>query len=199
MSMTSLPRTDLPGHLRPARDDEGLVLARLCNMAGHGLPLHVWRQKVVGAKDPWIIGRNRMAQLARLGHITVVDHGGQAVASVTHHPSASRDLPPDFAAPDHVRPLVELEHRSPKSLHISGLACAPDFQGQGYGTDLLRHCENRAREQGFHCLSVVVADINHRARTLYDRLGYGELDRRPRLNDGWESDVHAWILMVKHL
>ena len=55
---------------------------------------------------------------------------------------------------------------------IEGVAVAPDLQGRGIGTLMLRALSEEARARGFQALRLDVSDQNPRARALYERLGF---------------------------
>lgn len=65
-------------------------------------------------------------------------------------------------------------------LEISDLAVAETHRGLGIGTALISVFEKIARYTGFDTLEIGVMKENHRARALYQRLGYVE-DRELRL------------------
>lgn len=55
---------------------------------------------------------------------------------------------------------------------IDGLAVAPSARGQGVGTALLHAIFEEARRQGYAEVRLEVAGRNHRARALYERIGF---------------------------
>ncbi len=55
---------------------------------------------------------------------------------------------------------------------IDGLAVAPSARGQGVGTALLHAIFDEARRQGYTEVRLEVAGDNHRARALYERMGF---------------------------
>lgn len=55
---------------------------------------------------------------------------------------------------------------------IDGLAVAPSARGQGVGTALLNAIFDEARRQGYAEVRLEVAGNNHRARELYERIGF---------------------------
>lgn len=55
---------------------------------------------------------------------------------------------------------------------IDGLAVAPSARGQGVGTALLHAIFAEARRQGYAEVRLEVAGSNHRARALYERIGF---------------------------
>ncbi|MEO7916450.1 MAG: GNAT family N-acetyltransferase [Dokdonella sp.] len=62
--------------------------------------------------------------------------------------------------------------------HISDLACAPGYDGQGIGSALLAHAEAWAKEHRCRHLTLAVFPGNERGRAMYERHGFGiELHR----------------------
>jgi ribosomal protein S18 acetylase RimI-like enzyme len=57
-------------------------------------------------------------------------------------------------------------------LVVHALAIDPRWQGQGYGTALLRACEQLAAEDGYGSLRLDVFEDNPVARRLYEQYGY---------------------------
>jgi ribosomal protein S18 acetylase RimI-like enzyme len=55
---------------------------------------------------------------------------------------------------------------------INVVAVMPDFQGKGIGTHLMRYAEEKARAEGLRKCALSVEIENHRARYLYERLGF---------------------------
>ena len=56
---TSRSADGLTAEARPATRENGDILAKLVNMAGHGLPLYLWT-KMAKVDDPWKVGRQRV-------------------------------------------------------------------------------------------------------------------------------------------
>lgn len=50
---------DLPAGCRPATPDDADALAQLVNLAGEGLPLHLWERMAAPGQSPWDVGRAR--------------------------------------------------------------------------------------------------------------------------------------------
>jgi len=57
--------------------------------------------------------------------------------------------------------------------HVSDLAIAPGFEGRGLAGLLLAHAETFARRQGCTRLTLSVFPGNTRARSVYERHGFG--------------------------
>ncbi|MEM6762933.1 MAG: GNAT family N-acetyltransferase [Pseudomonadota bacterium] len=187
---------DLPAPLRLATPDDGPALAELVNFAGEGLPLYIWRSLVKEGEDPWALGAQRQAKRAADGQIVAIDEGAGVVAAMTGYPIAeeqpiSDDMPPMFQV------LQELENTVVGTWYLNVLATYPRARGRGLGARLIRHAEGIARSGDLEGVSIIVANGNHDARRLYERLGYHERERREMIKEDWENPSTEWILLEK--
>ena len=69
------------------------------------------------------------------------------------------------------------------ALQIENVAIAPEYQHRGYGRELLRFAEQRARDIGLLEVSLYTNELMTENIQLYRRLGYVEVDRR--LDEGF--------------
>ncbi|MEM9222951.1 MAG: GNAT family N-acetyltransferase [Pseudomonadota bacterium] len=182
--------------LRLARPDDSPALAQLINFAAQGLPLYLWKTPGEPGEDPWERGAKREAERASLGEITVIDKGHGVEASMTAY--ALREMRPvtDEVSPI-LRVLKELENEAIGTWYINVLAAFPHARGKGYGARLIGHAEAVAADEGLRGVSIIVADANHGARRLYERLGYRETSRKPMVKNGWENPSTDWLLLEK--
>ena len=70
--------------------------------------------------------------------------------------------------------------RTAESLHVTGLAIGESYQSKGYGSQLMKRLEERAKELGVKKISV--STQNFQALNFYQNLGYeifGQLDDYP--------------------
>jgi len=189
----------LTAPLRRATAADAATLADLINMAGEGLPLHLWRQMAGAGGDPWEIGRRRQAAKAAEGQVYVVDEGAGAIAGLTGYPIAAEPAPVPDDIPAIFQPLQELENLAPATWYVNALAVVPAARGRGLGARLLALGEEIAGDLGLDAMSLIVASANRGARRLYTRQGYAETARRPLVRNGWACDSDHWVLMVKPL
>ena len=73
-------------------------------------------------------------------------------------------------------------------LLIGRLAVAPDLQGEGVGSALLRAVEERGRAVGCREAELFTGSLSTANLRLYERLGYTETERVP--TDGGVSEVY---------
>ena len=81
---------------------------------------------------------------------------------------------------------------APGSGTIWQLAVHPALQSLGVGTQLIHAMEDRMRERGCRHAEIRVEVTNHRARELYERLGYLAFAEVP---DGWQTE-NGWYSTV---
>ena len=80
---------ELTPPVRRATADDAPALADFINMAGEGLPLHVWEQMAKDGEDPWMLGRRRMAERAEAGKVFVIDDAGGAQPKLSIIPKST--------------------------------------------------------------------------------------------------------------
>ena len=190
-------------NIRNATKDDAEELAFLLDLAGEGLPSHLWRRMAEGGQDPETVGRLRAAREegsfsyrnARIAEIGGVIAGME----LSYRLPDAYDSGPIDDFPDVVRPLVELEAEVPGSWYINAIATYARFRGRGVATTLLSACQNLARAALASRLSLIVASENRGARALYSKLGYLEVASRPLLAYPGGPAGGEWLLMVKEL
>lgn len=178
-------------------------MAELVNMAGDGLPLYLWSKMTAAGQSPWEIGRQRAGRengSFSYRNTLVREHSGAVAACLIgypleHDPPASADstIPPMFL------PLQQLEELAPTTWYVNVLATYPAYRRQGFGRELLALAENFAADCGKRGLSIIVADTNFAARSLYERLGYSERASRAMVKESWQGSGRNWLLLVKTL
>jgi ribosomal protein S18 acetylase RimI-like enzyme len=183
--------------MRPARREDAGVLARLIDMAGHGLPSHLWAE---GGESPMDVGRRRVER--EEGNFSyrnawVIEADGEVAAGLIGYrqpePYELDDL--EKFSPM-VQPLVRLQAFAPGSWYVHIVAVLPEHRGKGLGSLLLADAERRAHEVGARSLSLIVASENPRALRLYEHVGYRSLERRPVVGfPGFHGG--DWVMMTK--
>ena len=64
-------------------------------------------------------------------------------------------------------------------LRYHGTAVHPDARGQGIATRLILALVEDLKKQGSHCLTLEVRASNQNAISLYQKLGFSQIGRRP--------------------
>lgn len=77
--------------------------------------------------------------------------------------------------------------------HLSLVAVAPPFWGQGYGAALLEYAEQSLAAAGYRRAQLHVLRANTRARSLYERCGWSFL------GDGEPHDDGPQVIYERHL
>ena len=188
---------------RPAAKADASALAVLVDIAGEGLPAHLWNTLKAPGQSILEVGRERAAREEggfsyRNAIIAEVD-GEIAACLVGYRLDDPYDLGDLEQAPPVVRPLVLLEAKARGSWYVNVLATFPEFRRCGVGIELLGIAEGKAREEGAHALSVIVAAENERAARLYAAAGYEALATEPIFAFPGCPHGGDWLLMVKPL
>ena len=186
---------------RRATPGDAHALAELGDMAGDGLPLHLWSRIAEPGEDGWAVGRERARQdVGSFSHLNaiVAEEAGRVVACLIGYQEPDDPAPIDYETmPPIFAPLQELENMAPGTWYVNVLACYPAFRARGYGTRLLAVADAIAADAGAQGLSLIVSDANDNARRLYERVGYCETASRPMVKEDWPGPGENWVLMVK--
>jgi ribosomal protein S18 acetylase RimI-like enzyme len=173
------------------------------DMAGEGIPSYFWSGDAKQDQTALDVGAKRVSGETdnfSYRNATVSCVGEEILGMLLGYPLPDPyDMGDVASLPAVVRPLIELEALAPGSWYINALAVFPQARGKGVGTALLRKAEDLARQA--HCteLSLIVAQENTGAFSLYQRAGYKPVDERPLV--GFEGFAHGgnWVLMIKAL
>ncbi|GJL83273.1 MAG: N-acetyltransferase [marine bacterium B5-7] len=192
---------ELPSHYRYATPEDAIDLAQLINIAGEGLPLYLWTQMVEGSLDPFELGRQRAMRDSgsfSFRNAVVREHEGQVVACLIGYPLPDAPAQTDYSdMPPMFVPLQQLEDLAPGTWYLNVLATYPEFQGRGYGSELLNLTRGLSMETGKSGVSIIVSDANPGARRLYERFGCKEVARRPMVKESWVNPGREWVLLVE--
>lgn len=183
--------------IRPAEPEDSDDLARLINLASHGMSLHLWTQSAPQGTDPWDLARRRACDPTvgfnwRNSVVACID--GTVAGSVVYYtlPDAPKPVGPEV--PEIFRPLLELETIAAGTIYINVLAVYPAFQGRGLGRRLLEHVEAEADGRD---LSLIVENANDAARALYRSAGFVTEATRPIVDGGWGPVGDTYCLMTR--
>jgi ribosomal protein S18 acetylase RimI-like enzyme len=195
--MAQLPK------FRPATKADAAALAVLVDIAGEGLPAHLWSTLRAPGQSILEMGRERAAREEggfSYHNAMVAEVDGEVAASlVGYRLDDPYDLSDLDAVPEAVRPLVLLEAQAPGSWYVNVLATFPEFRRRGIARLLLDFAETKAMETGEPSLSVIVAGENERAMRLYASADYGPLASEPVFMFPGCPHRGNWVLMVKSL
>ena len=180
-----MPRRWPSSSISPARGWRSICGARL---RGRALIPGRWVASGRGARSGSFSYRNAV----------VLEQRGRVAAGLIGYPLPDRPEPIPDSMPPMFVPLQELENLAPGTWYVNVLAAYPDQRGQGLGTALLALADKLAAEADRPAgLSIIVSDANTGARRLYERCGYAEVARRPKIKNGWQNPGKDWVLLVK--
>jgi GNAT superfamily N-acetyltransferase len=88
---------------------------------------------------------------------------------------------------------------APDFPNLSDLFVHPQWRGQGIGTSILTMCEQIVSARGYTRLGLAVnPDLNPRALTLYQRLGYAATSQEKYLDDIYDG-VEDWVIDLEKI
>jgi ribosomal protein S18 acetylase RimI-like enzyme len=192
---------DLELTIRKAKAEDAPKLAELMNIAGEGLPAHLWERMAGPGEDVLAFGARRVARTT--GGFSYTNACVAACDGVIAGMLLGYRLPDPYETgpldeiPAVLRPLVELEALVPGSWYVNAVATDAAYRRQGVGRTLMDRAEQLADASGAEALSLIVADENTRARRLYERLGYHAIARRPIVQFPRCPHAGDWVLMKK--
>lgn len=195
----------MSGHatFRAATKADASALAVLVDIAGEGLPAHLWSALKAPGQSILEVGRERAAREKggfSYRNAIVAEVGGEIAAClVGYRLDDPYDLGNLAEIPELVRPLVLLEAKAPGSWYVNVLATFPEFRRQGIGMELLAIAEQRALADGAGTLSVIVAGENERAARLYQRAGFATAAREKVVPFPGYNHAGDWVLLTKRL
>lgn len=191
-------------NIRHAKPEDARDLARLIDIAGEGLAMHLWSQSAATNQTPLEFGIDKAQSNAggfSYRNAWVWEDSGNIMGMLLAYPLDDPYVIENIHAfPEVVRPLIELEAEAPGSFYINGLATFPEYRGQGIGRSLLQLAEHKAPEFACSEMSLIVADGNKQAVSLYEKCGYRECAKRKIVPfPGYPKGSENWLLMKKFL
>jgi ribosomal protein S18 acetylase RimI-like enzyme len=188
---------------RPATKADASALAVLVDIAGEGLPAHLWSTLKAPGQSILEVGRERAAReeggFSYRNAIVAEIEGEIAACLVGYRLDDPYELGSFAEIAEFVRPLVLLEAKAPGSWYVNVLATFPEFRRQGIGMQLLAIAERKASDSGACALSVIVAGENERAGRLYRRAGFAAAASEKVVPFPGYTHSGDWILLTKRL
>jgi ribosomal protein S18 acetylase RimI-like enzyme len=191
---------ELTPPFRRASPGDAQALAELVDFASEGLALHLWSRTAGPGGDPWAVGRERARREAgsfSYRNAVVLEREGQIAAGLIGYPLPDAPEPIPDTMPAMFVPLQELENLAPATWYVNVLAAYPQERGRGHGRAFLALADRLAEAAGNRGSSIIVSDANTGARRLYERTGYREIARRPKVKEDWPNPGAEWVLLVK--
>ena len=187
---------------RRAASDDTTVLAEFVEFASEGLALYLWSELAGANRDPWSIGRERVAgETGGLSYrnAVIVELAGRPAAGLISYPHPDKYEPTSNTLPAVLVPLQELMHLAPGTWYVHVLAAYPEHRGKGLGSTLLALADRLAAAAGKQALSLIVSDTNTGARRLYESCEYREAGQRKMVKEQWQHPGANWVLLRKDL
>ena len=189
--------------IRKAKKTDAPQLAELIDLAGEGIPSYLWQQ--MKAEDQTVLdfGAQRAAREEggfSYTHAWVAERDSQVAAMILGYVQPDPyDLAELDDSPEYLHPIIELEAMAPGSWYVNALATFSQFQGKGFGSQLLKNAEEIAKAEGCADLSLIVSSANPNAKRLYEYLGFVERSSKPIIPIPELGHSGNWILMVKQI
>ncbi len=188
--------------IRAACKADASEMVALIDCAGYGMPLWIWQGMKTDEASALEVGRKRAMRAEgsfsyRNAHI--VENMGQVMGMLIGYPIEDPyDMGDMEKTPEAFRPMVELEAQVPGSWYVNVVAVHAEYRGRGLGSRLLGHAEYLAKQTHNETMSIICESRNLNAYRLYERLGYREAARRPRVPfPGDATGSEEWVLMKK--
>ena len=185
---------------RPARKEECRNVAELFRIASEGVADYIWSKIAEEGEDILEIGAKRYEDEDSLfcyKNCIIAEIDAEVAGMLVAFPMYV-DPEKDFSESDPVLlPYEKLEEDN--SYYICAVALFEKYRGKGIGSKFMDIAENKAREDGFNKLSLLVFEKNTGAKRLYERLGYVEVAREPTVPHPLIHYTGDVILMVKYL
>ena len=182
---------------RPARPEDAADMARLADLAGGGLPRHLWARQAAPGEDAIAVGARRAARDEgpfSWRNAVIAEVGGATAGMLVTYRVADAPEPLDDAAADVPAAAVAGEPGA-RSLYVNMLATYPAFRRRGVARALLAEAE-RAGRHGAGCASSSPTTRPRPAR-LCRAFGFVEIAEEALVPEDWATASRAWVLMTK--
>lgn len=200
MATTPSPnRSDSQIRLRPATPADADDMARLADMAGEGLPAHLWAGLAAPGETALQVGARRAARddgVFSWRNATIAEVGGATAGLMLDYRLPETPEPLD-GLPPLARPLQALENRAPGAHYVNMLAVDPRFRRLGLAARLVAAAAERGAPAP--ALALIVSDGNAGARAFYAAQGFSERARETLVPETWATTNRAWILLTRPL
>lgn len=166
---------------RPAEKRDAPDIASYIEMASDGL-IHFLYHDLVPDVTPVQMVTKEVEDKNNVffyGNTHVAARDGKIIGIVNSYPAANNPTPEELEPyfPQERLELVQVifNNRVEGSLLLNVLAVAAACRGQGIGTKLIEITKQKAKEQEFTSLSLIVWADNSNAKSLYQRQGFQEV------------------------
>ncbi len=195
MNRTQTDRTTF----RPARKDEGRLIAELFSIASDGVAEYIWTTYAEPGEDIFEFGAARYAEEDTpfsYKNAVFAELNGEVLGMLLTFPMEESDVEESEIDPV-LLPYTKLEQYG--SFYICAMAVFDEYRGMGIGTKFLEIAEQQAKERGLAQLSLLVFEQNEGAVRLYKRNDFYEIKREPMVPHELIHYTGDVLLMVKDL
>ena len=163
---------------RKGKKEDCTVLAGLINTASEGIIEYLFHDLVPGMTPVKIVAHNLSAEDSFYSYknAIVAEYNQNPIGVSLSYPSSFHQITEEMK---NFLPEDRLEHfqsfyasRIEDSLFLNALCVDEQFRGKGIGTRLISLTRQKARENGFNALSLMVLADNKDAQRLYARCGF---------------------------
>lgn len=190
-------------NIRKATKHDARTLAILINLAGEGIPEHMWRSMADCDQSPIDVGTIRAAREDggfSYKNAHVCTQGDEILGMIiAYKQPGSYDTGDLGEYPDYIRPLIILEAKAPGSWYVNALATFEAHRGKGVARLLLTGSQRQSLKHGCRTMSLIVSSENHDAYRLYKYIGFNDISREPVVPCPGLMHAGDWILMTREL
>jgi len=168
---------------RPAQKEDCSTVAEMINIASSGLVEFMFHDLVPGMTPVQMITFSLAEDKNHYtyGNSIVAELNGKIVGMIFSYFSGFQQLSEEirsFVPKERLDCVVEIYTKSVvDSLYIDALCVDKKYRCVGIGTELLNAARERAVEEGFKSLSLIVLADNKRAYKLYRKFGFVIVDK----------------------
>ncbi|MCP4137076.1 MAG: GNAT family N-acetyltransferase [bacterium] len=166
----------------PAQKEESPRIAELINIASYGLVEFMFHDLVPGLTPVQLVAFSLAEDKNHhtYRNAVVARSNGTIAGMIFAYSSEFKGLDEETRS---LVPQERLDHimevftkTVPGSLYIDALCVDEQYRGRGIGTALLSSARDRARDEGYNSLSLIVMAHNERALSVYKKFGFKTVD-----------------------
>lgn len=178
-------------------------LAYLVNLAGEGMPFHMWHTMCAPGQQVIDLGTERAARETgdfSYKNARILKEDNEITSCLIAFPlDDPYNLSNLETYPDYIKPLVQLEAMAAGNWYINVLAVYEPYRHKGYARMLMQESFMRARKAGHNSVCLIVHSANTPALTLYESLGFDKSAELPAIVIPGIIESGNWQLLVKQL
>lgn len=163
---------------RPATSDDAVVIAQLTMMAADGLVEFLMDDLVPDTSSQQLLTSMIASETGEASYhnTEVAVHNTVVIGIAQTYPAEKHRITEEMRSffPQERLDLLEdfFNSRVENSLFLDTLAVAPEYQGQGIGTQLIHRVKQKAKALGYLSVSLITWANNRQAIELYQRQGF---------------------------